>query len=51
MEMANGIKAAFKRDLNTLNWLDESTRSAAKMKADAVSEKIGFLSSQWLTLS
>uniref|UniRef100_A0A7N8YQ82 endothelin-converting enzyme 1 n=1 Tax=Mastacembelus armatus TaxID=205130 RepID=A0A7N8YQ82_9TELE len=41
-EMINAIRSAFKEALDRLNWMDEQTRQAAKDKADAIYDMIGF---------
>ncbi|CAM9110461.1 unnamed protein product [Lampetra planeri] len=41
-EMINEIRSAFKGSLDKLNWMDEQTRQAAKDKADAIYDMIGF---------
>uniref|UniRef100_A0A8C2BMS4 endothelin-converting enzyme 1 n=1 Tax=Cyprinus carpio TaxID=7962 RepID=A0A8C2BMS4_CYPCA len=40
--MINEIRTAFKDALDDLNWMDEQTRQAAKDKADAIYDMIGF---------
>uniref|UniRef100_A0A673HLS6 endothelin-converting enzyme 1 n=1 Tax=Sinocyclocheilus rhinocerous TaxID=307959 RepID=A0A673HLS6_9TELE len=40
--MINEIRTAFKEALDDLNWMDEQTRQAAKDKADAIYDMIGF---------
>ncbi|XDV31658.1 hypothetical protein PO909_002622, partial [Leuciscus waleckii] len=40
--MINEIRSAFKNALDDLNWMDEQTRQAAKDKADAIYDMIGF---------
>ncbi|XP_034404621.1 endothelin-converting enzyme 2b isoform X3 [Cyclopterus lumpus] len=41
-EMINEIRSAFKEALDRLNWMDDHTRQAAKDKADAIYDMIGF---------
>uniref|UniRef100_A0A3Q4B3X3 endothelin-converting enzyme 1 n=1 Tax=Mola mola TaxID=94237 RepID=A0A3Q4B3X3_MOLML len=41
-EMINEIRSAFKGALDRLSWMDEQTRQAAKDKADAIYDMIGF---------
>ncbi|XP_075871089.1 endothelin-converting enzyme 2b isoform X3 [Nelusetta ayraudi] len=41
-EMINQIRSAFKSSLDRLGWMDEQTRQAAKDKADAIYDMIGF---------
>ncbi|KAL2301263.1 hypothetical protein Nmel_011830 [Mimus melanotis] len=41
-EMISEIRAAFEVSLNQLDWMDEKTRQAAKEKADAIYDMIGF---------
>ncbi|XP_061537331.1 endothelin-converting enzyme 2b isoform X3 [Phycodurus eques] len=41
-EMINEIRAAFKRALDRLNWMDDDTKQAAKEKADSIYDMIGF---------
>uniref|UniRef100_A0AAY4EHJ4 endothelin-converting enzyme 1 n=1 Tax=Denticeps clupeoides TaxID=299321 RepID=A0AAY4EHJ4_9TELE len=41
-EMINEIRAAFKDSLDNLGWMDKQTRQAAKDKADAIYDMIGF---------
>ncbi|XP_029435165.1 endothelin-converting enzyme 1 isoform X2 [Rhinatrema bivittatum] len=41
-EMITEIKAAFEESLTNLHWMDEDTRKAAKEKADAIYEMIGY---------
>uniref|UniRef100_A0A8C9XX67 endothelin-converting enzyme 1 n=1 Tax=Sander lucioperca TaxID=283035 RepID=A0A8C9XX67_SANLU len=41
-EMINGIRSAFKDALDRLSWMDSHTRKAAKEKADAIYDMIGF---------
>ncbi|XP_055369767.1 endothelin-converting enzyme 2b isoform X2 [Betta splendens] len=41
-EMINEIRSAFKEALDRLSWMDDQTRRAAKDKADAIYDMIGF---------
>ncbi|XP_042195152.1 endothelin-converting enzyme 2 isoform X3 [Callorhinchus milii] len=41
-EMINEIRTAFKNGLDKLVWMDDQTRGAAKEKADAIYDMIGF---------
>nr|XP_009939946.1 PREDICTED: endothelin-converting enzyme 2-like [Opisthocomus hoazin] len=41
-EMISEIRAAFEVSLDQLDWMDEKTRQAAKEKADAIYDMIGF---------
>lgn len=41
-EMINEIRTAFKNSLDDLDWMDDKTRQAAKEKADAIYDMIGF---------
>ncbi|KAM7398723.1 hypothetical protein PAMP_018040 [Pampus punctatissimus] len=41
-EMINEIRSAFKEALDQLSWMDDQTRQAAKNKADAIYDMIGF---------
>uniref|UniRef100_A0A672UYU4 endothelin-converting enzyme 1 n=1 Tax=Strigops habroptila TaxID=2489341 RepID=A0A672UYU4_STRHB len=41
-EMISEIRAAFEVSLDQLDWMDEATRQAAKEKADAIYDMIGF---------
>ncbi|XP_071509255.1 endothelin-converting enzyme homolog [Diadema antillarum] len=41
-EMVDEVKGAFKRNLPDLPWMDEETRVAAKQKANAIIDLIGF---------
>ncbi|XP_027901030.1 endothelin-converting enzyme 2b isoform X1 [Xiphophorus couchianus] len=41
-EMINEIRSAFKYSLDRLSWMDDETRQAAKDKADAIYDMIGF---------
>ncbi|PZC81626.1 hypothetical protein B5X24_HaOG212332 [Helicoverpa armigera] len=40
--MINNIRNAFKRNLKNLDWMDAETRKAAEIKADAITDMIGF---------
>ncbi|RXM99755.1 Endothelin-converting enzyme 2 [Acipenser ruthenus] len=40
--MINEIRSAFKEGLDELSWMDSQTRQAAKEKADAIYDMIGF---------
>lgn len=40
--MINEVRDAFKRNLKNLKWMDQETREAAMIKADAISDMIGF---------
>ncbi|XP_075986986.1 M13 family metallopeptidase neprilysin 3 isoform X2 [Anticarsia gemmatalis] len=40
--MINNIRNAFKRNLKNLDWMDMETRKAAEVKADAITDMIGF---------
>ncbi|XP_061380295.1 endothelin-converting enzyme homolog isoform X2 [Danaus plexippus] len=40
--MIDNIRAAFKKNLKNLIWMDEETRDAAEIKADAITDMIGF---------
>lgn len=40
--MINEVRDAFKKNLKNLKWMDEETRQAAIIKADAISDMIGF---------
>lgn len=40
-EMIEGLRTAFKRNLKNLAWMDQETREAAILKADAISDMIG----------
>ncbi|XP_049881763.1 endothelin-converting enzyme homolog isoform X2 [Pectinophora gossypiella] len=40
--MIDNIRNAFKRNLRNLDWMDEETRGAAEIKADAITDMIGF---------
>ncbi|XP_071839768.1 endothelin-converting enzyme 1-like isoform X3 [Apostichopus japonicus] len=41
-EMVEKVRSAFKRNLPDLDWMDEETRTAAKQKANAILDLIGF---------
>uniref|UniRef100_A0A3P9ASU1 endothelin-converting enzyme 1 n=1 Tax=Maylandia zebra TaxID=106582 RepID=A0A3P9ASU1_9CICH len=41
-KMINAIRSAFKEALDQLSWMDDQTRQAAKDKADAIYDMIGF---------
>ncbi|XP_024911016.1 endothelin-converting enzyme 2b, partial [Cynoglossus semilaevis] len=41
-EMINEIRSEFKKSLDKLSWMDDQTRQAAKDKADAIYDMIGF---------
>ncbi|KAM7160896.1 endothelin-converting enzyme 2 [Macrochelys suwanniensis] len=41
-EMISEIRAAFEESLDQLDWMDRTTRQAAKEKADAIYDMIGF---------
>ncbi|CAL8363196.1 unnamed protein product [Merluccius merluccius] len=41
-QMINEIRSAFKESLDQLSWMDPDTRQAAKDKADAIYDMIGF---------
>uniref|UniRef100_A0A493TKV3 endothelin-converting enzyme 1 n=1 Tax=Anas platyrhynchos platyrhynchos TaxID=8840 RepID=A0A493TKV3_ANAPP len=41
-EMISEIRTAFEGSLDQLDWMDETTRQAAKEKADAIYDMIGF---------
>ncbi|XP_067392568.1 endothelin-converting enzyme 2 [Emydura macquarii macquarii] len=41
-EMISEIRTAFEESLDQLDWMDEKTRQAAKEKADAIYDMIGF---------
>uniref|UniRef100_A0A8C8RHB8 endothelin-converting enzyme 1 n=1 Tax=Pelusios castaneus TaxID=367368 RepID=A0A8C8RHB8_9SAUR len=41
-EMISEIRTAFEESLDELDWMDEKTRQAAKEKADAIYDMIGF---------
>ena len=41
-EMIRGIEAAFERDLATLSWMDDATRTAARDKMRRIVNKIGY---------
>jgi membrane metallo-endopeptidase-like protein 1 len=40
-EMINNVRNAFKANFAKLKWMDEDTRKAAIIKADAISDMIG----------
>ncbi|CAH0764829.1 unnamed protein product [Diatraea saccharalis] len=40
--MIDNIRSAFKRNLEHLDWMDSETRNAAEVKADAITDMIGF---------
>ncbi|XP_050357045.1 endothelin-converting enzyme homolog isoform X1 [Nymphalis io] len=40
--MIDNIRAAFKKHLKDLDWMDAETREAAETKADAITDMIGF---------
>ncbi|XP_022118451.2 endothelin-converting enzyme homolog isoform X2 [Pieris rapae] len=40
--MIDNIRAAFKKNLKKLDWMDSETRDAAQSKADAITDMIGF---------
>ncbi|XP_026317208.1 endothelin-converting enzyme homolog isoform X2 [Hyposmocoma kahamanoa] len=40
--MIDNIRNAFKNNLKNLDWMDEETREAAEIKADAITDMIGF---------
>ncbi|XP_077112455.1 endothelin-converting enzyme 1 [Ranitomeya variabilis] len=42
VQMIRGIKNAFEESLQTLSWMDEDTRKAAKEKAEAIYDMIGY---------
>ncbi|KAM4651637.1 endothelin-converting enzyme 1 isoform 2-T2 [Discoglossus pictus] len=42
MQMIKEIRAAFEQNLNNLKWMDEETRKAAKEKAEAIYDMIGY---------
>lgn len=39
--MIDNIRNAFKNNLKNLDWMDEETRQAAEIKADAITDMIG----------
>lgn len=39
--MIDNIRAAFKKNLKHLDWMDSETRDAAQSKADAITDMIG----------
>lgn len=40
--MIDNIRTAFKQNLKNLDWMDSETRKAAEIKADAITDMIGF---------
>lgn len=40
--MINDVREAFKKNLKNLKWMDDETRNSAIIKADAISDMIGF---------
>lgn len=40
-EMINNVRNAFKKNFKNLKWMDDDTRKAAIIKADAISDMIG----------
>lgn len=40
--MINNVRNAFKKNFRNLDWMDEETRKAAEIKADAISDMIGY---------
>lgn len=40
-EMIGNVRTAFKRNFKNLKWMDEDTRKAAEIKANATSDMIG----------
>ncbi|KAG8569550.1 hypothetical protein GDO81_014456 [Engystomops pustulosus] len=42
VQMIKGIKNAFEESLETISWMDEDTRKAAKEKAEAIYDMIGY---------
>ncbi|XP_017775297.1 PREDICTED: endothelin-converting enzyme 1 isoform X2 [Nicrophorus vespilloides] len=40
--MINDVRTAFKRNFKNLDWMDKETRKAAEIKADAISDMIGY---------
>ncbi|XP_069802980.1 endothelin-converting enzyme 1 isoform X1 [Dendropsophus ebraccatus] len=42
VQMIKGIRKAFEESLETLSWMDEETRKAAKEKAEAIYDMIGY---------
>src|SRR5262249_38425295 len=41
LELINGIEAEMRKNLGGLSWMDEATRSAARVKLDRIFNKIG----------
>lgn len=41
-QMINEVRQAFKNNLKNLEWMDAETRRAAELKADAITDMIGF---------
>ncbi|KAG1679571.1 Endothelin-converting enzyme [Nymphon striatum] len=41
-KMIESVRAAFKQNLDTLQWMDSETRRLAKEKADAITDMIGY---------
>lgn len=41
--MINEVRNAFKKNFKNLKWMDSETRQAAEIKADAISDMIGWL--------
>lgn len=41
-KMINEVRNAFKKNLKNLKWMDPETREAAEIKADAISDMIGY---------
>lgn len=41
-QMINNVRAAFLDNFRNLDWMDEETRAAAMIKADAISDMIGY---------
>ncbi|XP_053546209.1 endothelin-converting enzyme 1 isoform X2 [Bombina bombina] len=42
LQMIREIKTAFEQSLSSINWMDEETRQAAKEKAEAIYDMIGY---------
>ncbi|KAF2895308.1 hypothetical protein ILUMI_10863 [Ignelater luminosus] len=40
--MVNNVRIAFKSNFKNLNWMDVETRTSAELKADAISDMIGY---------
>ena len=40
--MVGDLRSAFIEGFNSLGWMDEKTRAAAKGKAEAINEKVGY---------